>query len=255
MNAIQKAKRVINYLSFEIEEFKLTNKLACSHPNIGCCNCMDLYEFLNSRKNPEKVTAEFAVCSLFDQISYEYFHGSYAGIDYSYRSGWYKFFFDYFHFPKLYQHNTKRMGHPIIFFKIAENEAIIKIDDFSYAKFWQHYSDLFNLFCNGIKDFIEKDFSSFYMKRKISLTPYRNRKLNESRGLPELTNKEHDSWINTFDYLIEWETYQSFLLSDIEKEFPSKYLRKIKKILEIKADFEGDLVTQNEIALRHLRRY
>ena len=73
MNELEKTKKIVNSLLFEVEEFAL-NSRCCPRQyryGLGCCNCMDLFRFLRSRKNPEKIAAEFAICSLFDQVSYE----------------------------------------------------------------------------------------------------------------------------------------------------------------------------------------
>jgi hypothetical protein len=258
MNELEKTKKIVNSLLFEVEEFAL-NSRCCPRQyryGLGCCNCMDLFRFLTSRKNPEKIAAKFAICSLFDQVSYEYFGGNYYGPLYSYRSGWYRFVYDNFKFPKLYQHNSQGMGHPLIFFKIAENRAFLDMRNFSYVNFWQHYSELFNLFTKGMKIFIEEDFSKFYLMRKVVM----HKKIKDVDSLQRF-NFDDQEYIQSladslpidhqYDSLVEWNSFKSFLMSDIEKEFPITYFKKIKRI----NDSNRDKITRDDIVLRNLEVY
>ena len=107
-----------------------------------------------------------------------------------------------------------------------------------------------------MKIFIEEDFSKFYLMRKVVM----HREIKDVNSLQQF-NFDDQEYIQSladslpidhnYDSLVEWNSFKSFLMSDIEKEFPITYFKKIKRI----NDSNRDKITRDDIVLRNLEVY
>ena len=102
-----------------------------------------------------------------------------------------------------------------------------------------------------MKIFIEEDFSKFYLMRKVVM----HKKIKDVDSLQRfnIIQRLADSLPidHQYDSLVEWNSFKSFLMSDIEKEFPITYFKKIKRI----NDSNRDKITRDDIVLRNLEVY